>query len=48
MSHYNTVTVTQSHDHMTQWKTIEGSKRNDIIQYIIHRLTLRKTYGYLE
>ena len=37
-----------SHDHMTQWKMVEESRRNDIIQYIIYVLTLRKIYGHLE
>jgi len=28
------VTVTESHDHILQWKVVEGSGRNNIIQYI--------------
>ena len=47
-----TVTVT---DHkiekgdqvMCLWKNIEHSGRNDVIQHVIHMLTLRHTHGYL-
>ena len=35
------VTVTQSHNHISQWKMVEGFRRNDIIQYIIYILILK-------
>ena len=37
--------ISQSHNHMAQWKTVKGSRRNDVIQHIIYMLTLRKTHG---
>jgi len=38
-------TITQSCDMMGNSK---GSRRNDVIQHVIHILTLRKTHSYLE
>jgi len=38
--------MSQSHSHMSQWKIVEGFERINIIQYIIHMLTLKQTYGY--
>jgi len=35
----------KSHD---AWKDIEHSGRDDVIQHVIHMLTLRHTHGHLE
>jgi len=35
------VMVTLSHDHVSQWKIVEGSRRNNIIQYVIYMLTFK-------
>ena len=40
------VSITNSH--MITEKRIEGSKRNDVIQYVIYILILRQMHGYLE
>jgi len=41
-------TVTILYNHALQWKIIESSERNDIIQHVIHMLILRQTHSYLE
>jgi len=40
MSH-DTIMVTLSQDHILQWKIVEGSEKNNIIQHVIYMLTLR-------
>ena len=36
-----------SHKSHDTWKNIEHSERDDIIQYVIHMLTLRRIHGHL-
>ena len=47
MSHISHITMSQSHDHMLHWKSIEGSGRIVLYSIIKHMLTLRQTHGCL-